>query len=220
MLPEKSTNLEKTLRSQIVSYLTEQIVSGELKPGMKLTESEIALKLGVSRGPIREAIRELVETGLVISLPYKGIHVRDITEKDLMELYSMRINLEQFAFKIAWNKRNEESIIKLQNLQNQLRNTIDLKLSQQAIVNELELHNWIYDLSDHSLLIECWKKIRPNLQFYFALHQRAHERLGPARDSHDKYVELAQGNDLELMTEYLNEHMQLGLNKVKNFLFS
>ena len=220
MLPEKPTNLEKTLRSQIVSYLTDQIVSGELNPGMKLTESEIALKLGVSRGPIREAIRELVETGLVISLPYKGIHVRDITEKDLMELYSMRINLEQFAFKIAWNKRTEVSINKLLSLQNQLHYAVDLKLSQQAIVNELELHNWVYELSDHSLLIDYWKKIRPNLQFYFALHQRAHERLGPARDSHNKYVKLAQGQDLDLMTDYLNEHMQLGLSKVKKFLFS
>ena len=92
--------------------------------------------------------------------------------------------------------------------------------SQQAIVNELELHSWVYQLSEHSLLIESWKRIRPNLQFYFALHQRAHERLGPARDSHDNYVDLACGDDLQAMTEYLNVHMQRGLSKVKNFLFS
>ena len=97
---------DQTRRGQIVKALRDLVLGGELMPGTRLTETDLAGRLGVSRAPLREAIRELVNIGLLVSVPYKGLFVRTITRRDLEELYSLRTALEQFAFAQTWDKRS------------------------------------------------------------------------------------------------------------------
>lgn len=210
---------DQTRRSQIVSGLRNLIVSGHIEPGARLTEHDLASRLGVSRAPLREAIRELVEIGLLVSQPYKGVFVRSFGRKDLEELYSLRTTLEQFAFRQAWPNRTEEAKRDLG--QRNLRLTEAIMRdgdSELAIELELNLHSWCYELSRHALLLQSWTRMLPHLQFYFALHQRAHKRPGPLREAHDRYVALACGNDLDAALEHLEDHMRQGLSKVIGFI--
>ena len=201
-----------TIRGQVLAKLKDYIVSGELKPDHRLTEQELASSLQVSRGPLREAIRELVEIGLIVSIPYKGIFVRSITRKDLAELYSLRTLLERFAFQQCWDKRNAHALRDLQARNNALIRTVDEGSDAiLAIEQELILHSWCYELSDHALLLKTWERVKPNLKFYFSLHQHAHSRRGPFRQSHDVYVNLACGQELQAMLDHLQEHMRQGL---------
>ena len=71
-----------------------QIFGGVLKPNDGVTESEIASQMGISRAPVREALRELQKDGLIVSYPRKGTYVADITEEDLKEIYTLRALLE------------------------------------------------------------------------------------------------------------------------------
>lgn len=210
---------DSTLRGRTVDQLKSLIVSGELAAGARLTEIELAEALGISRGPLREAIRELVDIGLVVSKPYKGLFVRDITLDDLNELYSLRTALEQFAFRQCWDKRDEAAIADLHTRNERLSKTIDADADPyEAILAELDLHSWCYELSGHKLLQQSWARMKPNLQFYFAMHQQAHGRKGPLRDAHDTYVNLACGDDLDAMLRHLDDHMRQGLEKTKSFI--
>ena len=210
---------DMTLREQILERLRDYIVSGELEPGRRLTEQALSDALKVSRGPLREAIRELVEIGLIVSSPYKGIFVRSITRKDLEELYSLRTHLEQFAFRQCWAKRTDAALCDLEARNAALIRTVDEGLNANlAIDQELILHSWCYELSDHSMLLKTWERMKPNLKFYFSLHQQAHSRKGPFRRSHDVYVDLASGDDLETMLDHLQDHMRQGLETTMGLL--
>jgi DNA-binding GntR family transcriptional regulator len=87
-----------------------------------------------------------------------------------------------------------------------------------VIEDELHLHSWSYELSGHQLLLQSWNRLMPNLQFYFAMHQQAHDRPGPKRHAHDIYLELACGDDLEAMLEHLLDHMRQGLEATMSFI--
>ncbi|WP_172961055.1 GntR family transcriptional regulator [Oceaniglobus roseus] len=203
---------ETTVRSRIAQRLTEHIVGGRLSPGQRLTEQQLAASLGVSRGPLREAIRDLVDTGLLTSVPYKGLYVRSMTRRDLEELYSLRTALERFAFERGWDRRTPAALEDLARRAETLRRCIDRgDDGQAAIAHELHLHGWIYEVSGHGLLARTWEGMKPNVHFYFSLHQRAHDRKGPQRQSHDLYVTLASGDDLPAMLAHLSDHMRQGL---------
>ncbi|MBO6814361.1 MAG: GntR family transcriptional regulator [Rhizobiaceae bacterium] len=206
--------VDETRRGQIVRRLRELIVKGSVEPGQKLTETQLAEKLGVSRAPLREAIRELVESGLVESIPYKGLFVRNVTRRDLEELYSLRTALEQFAFRECWENRTETAKQDLIRRHDALIEEIaNGKDPQRAIELELVLHSWCYELSGHKLLLKSWEQMKPNLQFYFILHQKAHNRCGPLREAHDIYVKSAIGDDLDAMLGHLHDHMRQGLQR-------
>lgn len=210
---------DSTIRGQVLTRLRQHIVSGRLAPGQRLTEQELASSLRVSRGPLREAIRELVEVGLIVAVPYKGMFVRSVTAKDLEELYSLRTVLERFAFEQCWSKREPDALDDLH-----ARNAALVRIVDEgqepglAIDQELVLHDWCYELSQHVLLRRAWDRLKPNLKFYFSLHQRAHDRRGPLRESHDRYVKLACGDDLSAMLAHLTEHMRQGLDVTMQLL--
>ena len=202
---------DRTRRGQIVRKLSDLIIAGDLEPGQKLTETGLATVLGVSRAPLREAIRELVETGLIEAVPYKGMCVRTITQRNLKELYSLRTTLEQFAFRQLWHKRTPAACDDLCQRNERLIAAIENRESLAAIELELALHSWCYELSDHTLLQSEWNRMKKHLKFYFSLHQKAHNRKGPLRESHDTYVACACGEPLQAMIDHLEDHMRQGL---------
>ena len=211
----KPISKDNTLRASVVEQLREAIIRGELAPGTKLTESLLSSQLGVSRGPLREAIRQLADQGLIETIPYTGTYVANISVQSIQELYTFRIELEQFAFKLVWDKRTPEFYRDINQQLKILTKAIEVQDREAAITEELELHNIVYKYCGHSLLQDTWKRLRGRLHLYFTLHQKAHNRAGPRIDAHDKYVELACGDSLPLMLEHVNDHMQQGYNKVE-----
>ncbi len=212
---------DATRREMIVRNLRNLILSGSVPAGQKLVEQDLAQRLGVSRAPLREAMRELVECGLLISRPYRGIRLRSFTRRDLTELYSMRLELEKFAFRECWNNRSDAALADLRARnealrRNPARGTDPLKEIRQ----ELALHNWCYELSGHRLLMETWQRMRPNIQLYFSLHIRANDSDPSFVNPHDDYVCLAAGDDLKAMLAHLDRHMQGGLSRTLKLIES
>jgi DNA-binding GntR family transcriptional regulator len=105
-----------SLRGKIFNILRQQILDNKYMPGDSLVETKLAEELGVSRTPIREAIRQLELEGLVISIPNKGVVVKGITEKDIEDIYTIRRALEGLAAKWAAEKINDGELEELKNL--------------------------------------------------------------------------------------------------------
>lgn len=213
-----SQDAEGTLRQRTLQAIKAAILSGALRPGEQLNEVALAEQLSVSRGPVREALRQLATENLVCSIPYRGSFVAQLTLRDVEEMFSMRTVLESFAFKLAWPRRTQAYYRELLERHQALLATIDGGDFTGAIEAELRLHDLVYEWTDHQILQQSWQSLRSKLQFYFAAHQQAHGRSGPARDGDSRYVELAGGEDLDAMLAELYLHMQKGLERVRDYV--
>ena len=88
---------QRTLRGQAYEILKRQLLSGELAPGERVNEVVMAARLGISRGPLREAIRKLEQEGLLTAVPQRGVFVRQLTQEEAAELQEVRLALETAA---------------------------------------------------------------------------------------------------------------------------
>lgn len=208
----------ETMSTQIAALLRRAILAGEFPPGAPMVETALALRLGASRGPLREAMRQLIDEGLLISVPYTGTRVVDLSVQDIHDIYAMRTCLEQFAFELAWPHRNEAFRADLAHRNDRLQAAIDACDDARAINAELDLHGLAYERAGNGILLSTWNGIRGRLQLYWAAHHRAHGLTGPRRESHDDYLRLATGNDLDAMKREIRSHMRRGLETTKSFV--
>jgi DNA-binding GntR family transcriptional regulator len=209
-----------TFRVHIAERLRRAILSGELAPGSALVETALAAKFEVSRAPLREAMRQLAEEGLIVTIAYTGTRVIELSVDDLHEIQSMRVTLERFAFEQAWPRRDDAFRRELQRRNQALTAAIDRGDDPGSIDAELALHGLVYEASGHRLLLRTWSSLRGRLQLYWAAHHRAHGARGPRRDSHDRYVRLASGDDLPAMLAEVSSHMKRGAQVTERFVRS
>lgn len=207
-----------TLRAHIVEQLRFAILSGDIPPGAPLVETALSERFEVSRGPLREALRQLIEEGLVVTVPYTGTRVAELSVEDVHEIYSLRTVLETFAFEQVWPRRDDRFRAELKRRNEVLIASIDAGDDRASILNELDFHGLVYEASGHKLLQRAWRGLRGRLQLYWAAHHRAHGRRGPKRDSHDSYIKAAFGADLEAMRREIADHMRRGVETTERFL--
>ena len=125
MEPNFKVNMNEylPLRDVVFNTLRQAILRGELKPGERLMEIQLANKLGVSRTPIREAIRKLELEGLVLMIPRKGAEVAEITEKNMRDVLEVRKALEELAVQLACEKITAEEIEEMKKAAEEFRMT-------------------------------------------------------------------------------------------------
>jgi len=208
----------ETMGAQIAALLRRAILTGELPPGQQLVESALAVQFGASRGPLREALRQLIEEGLLVNVPYTGTRVADISLQDMDDIYAMRICLEQFAFEQIWDKRDDAFAEQMHKLNAKLKDAIDREDHVGAIEADLDLHGVIYSYCDNRLLLNAWNGLRGHIQMYWSANYNAHDETDPKRASHDGFVALALGDSLSAMHTELREHMRRGFETTKAFV--
>lgn len=205
-----------TRRTQVADAIRAAIISGALKPGTKVTELELAAQFGVSRGPIREAIRELVEEGLLDSRPYAGTQVSAVDERTIMEAYGLRRVLETYAFRLCWERRDSAYRDAFRRRHDALLTALEEQRIDAEIRAEIEFHSTPYEFSGDELLLRTWRQISQRIQLGFAVYQVA--RGGPNfRKAHERYVELALGDDLAALVREVERHIDLGLETIRDF---
>lgn len=143
---------KKTLSLEIYEYLRNLLSMGELKPGTRLLESEIAKDMAVSRAPVREALRKLEADGLVDFRINQGATVRKINAEEIWQIYSARYIIEGYLVMIAAEQRTPDDLIKLRRAIDDARAAVQSKDIQLIIRRDLEIHRIIWDISKHDLL--------------------------------------------------------------------
>src|SRR5206468_10355594 len=116
---------KSTLRARIAERLRAAILAGDIPPGATLVETALSERFDVSRGPLREALRQLIEEGLVVTVPYTGTHVASLSVEDVREIFSLRTALEIFAIEQIWECRDSRFRAELVRRNNALIETID-----------------------------------------------------------------------------------------------
>ena len=154
------------LRDVVFNTLRQAILYGKLQPGERLMEITLANQLGVSRTPVREAIRKLEIEGLVLMIPRKGAQVAPITEKDLSDVLEVRLGLEELAMHCACERVNDEQLEQI--LAAQKRFETNLKISDLAHLAKAdeEFHELIYQATGNRRLIQMINNLREQMYRY------------------------------------------------------
>lgn len=154
------------LRDVVFNTLRQAILKGELEPGERLMEIQLAERLGVSRTPIREAIRKLELEGLVNMIPRKGAEVAKISEKNLRDVLEVRRALEELAVELACLRMEKEEIVKLRQANDDLAERIETE--DAIVVAELDeaFHDLIYQETGNTRLMQMLNNLREQMYRY------------------------------------------------------
>ena len=154
------------LRDVVFNTLRRAILKGELKPGERLMEIALADKLGVSRTPIREAIRKLELEGLVVMAPRKGAKVASITERDLNDVLEVRKGMEVLAISLACKRITGEELEKLETIEQSFQKLIESGNLTELAEMDVKFHDIIYQATNNQRLVQLLNNLREQMYRY------------------------------------------------------
>ena len=157
-MPQKSIEgpilTHQTMQESVVDYLRDLILSGQLLPGERLVQSELAQRLGVSRTPIREALQKLASEGLVAISSYKGASVAEFSLSELEEVYTVRGALESHAAYLAAQRITEEDLEQLETLLRQMEEAFEAGDLSRLLEVHHQFHVGVYAVAQEQRLYE------------------------------------------------------------------
>ncbi|MBS0343826.1 MAG: GntR family transcriptional regulator [Proteobacteria bacterium] len=204
-----------TRRDQVAETLRRAILSGQISPGTQLIESRLATDLGVSRGLLREAIRELIESGLADNRPYAGTFVTAVNAETLRDVYEMRRVMERQAYTRIWPKRDEAFRDELKRRFDQMIEAVKGDDLSEEIRAEAHFHGLVYERCGNHLMPAFWQQMTQKIQLGFAICQIAHAPKVDFEENHHQFLECALGDSLDEMLTELNVHLDRGLATIQ-----
>ena len=210
MTSDFSVNMNEylPLRDVVFNTLRQAILKGELKPGERLMEIALAERLGVSRTPIREAMRKLEQEGLVVMIPRRGAQVANITEKDLNDVLEVRIALENVAIEKACARMTEEEMRRLWLAAKEFEHTIAEGNLVKLAEADVAFHEVIYQASDNKRLIQVLNNMREQIYRYRVEYLKDENNYPTLMKEHKDIVEgLVRKNKMQV-TETMHQHVK------------
>jgi DNA-binding GntR family transcriptional regulator len=168
--------LATLLSDEVVDRLRESILRGHFAPGDRLREEQLAEALGVSRGPIRNALVQLEREGLAVRRPNRGAVVAELSRADLEEVFSLRLAIEPVA--CAWAARNaqpDDHAALLEVITSYSRLTTKAT-TREAAEADLAFHDIVYRASGHRRLLGLWEDLRPQVFVFLLARTYVHTR--------------------------------------------
>ena len=195
------------LRDVVFNTLRQAILRGELKPGERLMEIQLANKLGVSRTPIREAIRKLELEGLVLMIPRKGAEVADISEKSLRDVLEVREALEELAVQLACDKITKEEIEDLKKAAEDFKKILKSRDITEIAEADVRFHDIIFMATDNQKLVQLLNNLREQM-YRFRVEYLKNEEVHPQLIAeHEKIIEHIMERDKAKASAIVSEHI-------------
>jgi DNA-binding GntR family transcriptional regulator len=199
-------------RHQVVASLRQAIVSGRLRPGDRLTETDLAERLGTSRAPVREALRQLEQEGLVASQPYRATEVLGVTQEEIEEvLVPLRVTLERFAFRKALpllTPADHAALAKLVQLMRYAGEAGDVDSLADA---DVRFHELVVMRADQPHCEQLWRTIEPRVRAYFRRDAPAHHDPRAVADQHQELLDALEAGDEPALEDAVERHIRVFL---------
>ncbi len=204
----------KPLREVVFDTLREAIISGVLRPGERLMESQLAGELGVSRTPVREAIRKLELEGFVVMVPRKGAYVAGISLKDIVDVFEVRAALEALATSLAAERITDEELEELERILVRKAELIDQQEIKLFIESDIEFHANLYRASRNDRLIQILSNLQDEIHRFRSVSLAHPGRMREALDEHRKVVEALGDRDIARAEALAWEHIENAENSL------
>jgi DNA-binding GntR family transcriptional regulator len=205
-----------TLRVHLAERLRDSIISGIYKPGARLNESKLARQFNVSRIPVREALMQLQEQGLVMNHPRRGMFVNTLSEEDTQKINSVRIVLESEAIKLCRARLNREMDSRLGDIVARMEAwNPGSELDGAAL--DLEFHRTVWSFSGNAWLERCLNSLVPAVMAHHALDGISHELIRWRLNHHRSLLDVIQGKSRQSPEEAVLVHLRIGYNNPERF---
>ena len=195
------------LRDVVFKTLRQAILKGELEPGERLMEIQLAERLGVSRTPIREAIRKLELEGLVLMIPRKGAEVAKISARSLRDVLEVRRALEELAIELACQRMSEEDIDNLQKAQDDFKAAISEGDAMKIAETDEHYHDVIYEGTQNAKLIQMLNNLREQMYRYRLEYIKDEDKRKILILEHERILKAVRERKVADAKEAMREHI-------------
>lgn len=199
----------KPLGEIVFDYLKNAIMSGDLKPGERLMEIAIAQQLGVSRTPVREAIRKLEKEQFIEMIPRKGAYVSSTSIKDMLDVLEVRRLLEGFATELAAERMTDEKLKELYQTHKFFLKALEDNDTEAMITYDNDFHERIFEASDNLKLIEMTKALSEQVQRYRLSYFNEFPDFEELKEWHEKIYDAIEKKDTKRAYESAKRHVEL-----------
>lgn len=214
----KTAKIKTTIRDQVYSILRERICSGYYEQGSWLMEQEICEDLGVSRSPVREAIRQLSSDGLIVSVPNKGSHIRSFTAKDIDEIFEVRVMLEDYGIEASARTMTEKERQRLLKLSEDFRRTFQINNMTEYIAADEELHDTLVEFGRSNLINEIYAHVRSLNQQFRVSSLNINTRFEDSVTEHCSLIDKLLCGNIKEAKNINHTHLLLAAKTIKNTL--
>ncbi len=196
------------LREAVCETLRDAIRKGILEPGERLMEVQLADELGISRTPVREAIRKLEQEGYVIMMPRRGTYVSDISTGDVKEIFEIRSALESLAAGLAARRIEPDELETLQNLLIEIEGYIAKNDIEKIVETDIKFHGLLYKVSRNERLVNIINNLKEQLARFRTLSMSYPGRLQETLEEHSEMVEAIANGDVSAARDAAEHHME------------
>lgn len=213
-VPKLKLDSYQPLRDVIFETLRKAIITGEIKPGERLMEVAIAEQMGVSRTPVREAIRRLEAEGLVTMVPRKGTHVSELSSKDIIDVLEVRGALDKLATGLAAKRIKPQQLRALESIHKQYIAFVEKENIEGAVRKDIEFHDAIYAASGNSRLIGVLSTFKEHIYRFRVIYLRDMDIAEHVEQEHRQILDaLKEGNE-QLAAELAEKHIKSQMESI------
>ena len=207
LVPIKLDNY-KPLREIVFESLREAIIQGRLKPGERLMEIQLAEEMGVSRTPVREAIRKLELEGFVVMLPRKGAYVASFSVKDIVDIFEVRAALEGLAASLAAQRATPEELEEMERAVLQIYEVSNGQNLGILVEKDTNFHELIYKSSRNQRLVQIVTHLKEQIQRFRTTSLAVPGRGKHTVEEHKGIIEAISERNIELAASLAREHIE------------
>lgn len=197
----------KPLRDIVFDYMKNAIITGELKPGERLMEVQLAEKLGVSRTPVREAIRKLELEGLVVMVPRKGAYVSDLDTRDLLNVLEIRGSLEGLAASLAAERITDEEIRELNSIVDEFYKSIETNDHEALVKCDKAFHDLIFAASRNDKLVQIMNNLQEHVHRFRVRYINEEKKSKKLYQEHKKILESLEERNADNARKWAEKHI-------------
>lgn len=206
------------LRDIVFKTLREAIITGDLKPGERLMEIKLANELGVSRTPVREAIRKLELEGLVIMTARKGAEVAPINEKDLREVLEIRKVLESLACELACKNVQPENLAVFEEINARTEEAVKSENIEEITKQDVAFHEAIYSITKNDRLVAMLHNLKEHIFRYRLEYIKDMKNKGTIVEEHKKIIEAIASKNVRTACKEIERHIEVQEKYILNTL--
>ncbi|MFF7702832.1 GntR family transcriptional regulator [Streptomyces lydicus] len=191
----------------IADRLREQIVSGAFAPGSRMIEPQLATRLGVSRGPVREALQRLVQEGLLTNIPNRGVFVVELDAVDIRDIYTVRRAIEREAATQLHRSRSRAHLDRLTAVVDEMRTSASQGDSRLVAEQDLAFHSALVDAAESPRLSRMFTTLLAETRICLASLMGFYPEQDLLVAEHQQLLALLQGQDEHALLDAVNAHL-------------
>ncbi|HHW03562.1 MAG TPA: GntR family transcriptional regulator [Thermoanaerobacterales bacterium] len=208
----------KPLRDVVFGALREAIITGELKPGERLMEVQLAEEMGVSRTPVREAIRKLELEGLVVMIPRKGAYVAGLSLKDAADVFEIRESLEGLAAALAAERITDEELEAMEKILTEISSASEKDDVETIIKKDAEFHQILFAATRNDRLAQIINNLKEQIDRFRVQSFTNPDRIKSILQEHRRIVDALKDGDADRAEKLAKDHIEKVENNVMNIL--